>query len=64
MPGGGVALTDEQMAKLDKFWSANGVKSATQRKNLVKTAFTRGLYRDPERLIERIVELEDSLWRG
>ena len=64
MPGGGVALTDEQMAKLDKFWSANGVKSATQRKNLVKTAFTRGLYRDPERLIERIVELEDSLWRA
>ena len=64
MPGGGVALTDEQMAKLDSFWSANGVKSATQRKNLVKTASTRGLYRDPSRLIERMVELEDSLWRA
>ena len=64
MPGGGVALTDEQMAKLDSFWSANGVNSATQRKSLVKTASTRGLYRDPARLIERMVELEDSLWRA
>ena len=64
VPGGGVRLTAEQKRRLNRFWAANGVKSAPHRKNLVGRAEHQGLFRDPPRLLERMVSLEDSLWRA
>ena len=45
-------------------WVANGVRSASHRRVLLKYAGKHGLYRDPERLVERMAQLEDGLWRA
>ena len=38
--------------------------SASHRRGLIRRAERQGLFRDPERLLERMVELEDLLWRA
>ena len=40
------------------------MRSAAHRKGLVKYAEAKGLFRDPERLVERMAQLEDGLWRA
>lgn len=40
------------------------MKSASHRRGLVRRAEKQGLFRDPERLVERMVELEDGLWHA
>ena len=61
---GGVRLTDAQKAVLDAFWRERGVSSKAHRLNLAKVGETKGLFRDPDRLVDRLVELEDSVWRA
>ena len=34
------------------------------RRGLIRRAEQQGLFRDPERLVERMLELEDGLWRA
>lgn len=59
-----MALTSEQKRTLNAFWLAAGVRSATHRKALVRKAEVNGLFRDPERLVERMIEIEDLMWRA
>ena len=61
---GGVRLTDAQKATLDAFWRDHGVSSATHRRHLLRVGETKGLFRDPDRLVDRMVELEDAAWRA
>lgn len=61
---GGVRLTDAQKATLDAFWREHGVSSKTHRATLTRVGETKGLFRDPDRLVERMVELEDVMWRA
>ena len=58
-----VRLTDAQKATLDAFWRDHGVSSATHRRHLVHVGETKGLFRDPDRLVDRMVELEDTVMR-
>ena len=57
-------MTDAQKATLDAFWREHGVSSKTHRATLTKVGETKGLFRDPDRLVERMVELEDVMWRA
>ena len=61
---GDVRLTREQRKILDAFWIGVGVKKKAHRERLIVQATKAGLYRDPVRLLERLAQLEDSLWLG
>ena len=61
---GGVTLTSTQKQTLDQFWFANGVSSKTHRTLLTKTASKKGLFRDLDRLVEKMIELEDVAWKA
>ena len=52
---------DAQKATLDAFWREHGVSSKTHRATLTKVGETKGLFRDPDRLVERMGELEDVM---
>jgi hypothetical protein len=61
---GGVALTPNQKQTLDRFWCQHGVVSKAHRLLLIKTAAKKGLFRSPDRLVAKMMNLEDTTWRA